>query len=101
MDFKSCNSAAQFAVPQSQNTFVIPNITPFNEFGLNMIATSHVGLTIKIFDVTQTLSFVVFNRAKPLISAFSRGRKREMIFLKPLFLSLFLERCIILKYDII
>ena len=28
MDFESCNSAAQFAIPQSQNTFVIPNATP-------------------------------------------------------------------------
>ena len=44
MDFESCNSAAQFAIPQSQNTFVIPNATPFIEFGLNMLATGHVGL---------------------------------------------------------
>ena len=62
MDFESCNSAAQFAIPQSQNSFVIPNATPFIEFGLNMLATGHVGPTIRIFDVTQPLSFVVFNR---------------------------------------
>ena len=62
MDFESCNSAAQFAIPQSQNTFVIPNATPFIEFGLNMLATGHVGPTIRIFDVTQPLSFAVFNR---------------------------------------
>ena len=62
MDFESSNSAAQFAIPQSQNTFVIPNATPFIEFGLNMLATGHVGPTIRIFDVTQPLSFAVFNR---------------------------------------
>ena len=62
MDFESCNSAAQFAIPQSQNTFVIPNATPFIEFGLNMLATGHVGPTIRIFDVPQPLSFAVFNR---------------------------------------
>ena len=62
MDFESCNSAAQFAIAQSQNSFVIPNATTFIEFALNMLATGHVGLTIKIFDVTQPLSFAVFNR---------------------------------------
>ena len=64
MDFESCNSAAQFAIPQSQNSFVIPNATPFIEFGLNMLATGHVGPTIRIFDVTQPLSFAVFNRVE-------------------------------------
>ena len=64
MDFESCNSAAQFAIPQSQNSFVIPNATPFIEFGLNMLATGHVGPTIRIFDVTQPLSFAVFNRVQ-------------------------------------
>ena len=67
MDFESCNSAAQFAIPQSQNSFVIPNATPFIEFGLNMLATGHVGPTIRIFDVTQPLSFAVFNRVLCLI----------------------------------
>ena len=62
MDFESCNSAAQFAIPQSQNTFVIPNATPFIEFGLNILATGHIGPTIRILDVTQPLSFAVFNR---------------------------------------
>ena len=62
MDFESCNSAAQFAIQQSQNTFINPNATPFIEFGLNMLATGHVGPTIRIFDVTQPLSFAVFNR---------------------------------------
>ena len=62
MDYESCNSAAQFAIPQSQNSFVIPNATPFIEFGLNMLGTGHVGPAIRIFDVTQPLSFAVFNR---------------------------------------
>ena len=62
MDFESCNSTAQFAILQSQNSFVIPNATPFIEFDLNVLATGHVGLTIRIFDVTQPLSFAVFNR---------------------------------------
>ena len=62
MDFESCNPAAQFAIQQSQNSFVIPNATPFIEFGLNMLATGHVGLRVRIFDVTQPLSFAVFNR---------------------------------------
>ena len=62
MDFESCNSTAQFAIPQSQNTSVIPNATPFTEFCLNMLDTDHVGLAIRIFDVTQPLSFAFFNR---------------------------------------
>ena len=65
MDFESCNPAAQFAIQQSQNSFVIPNATPFIEFDLNVLATGHVGLTIRIFDVTQPLSFAVFNRVQP------------------------------------
>ena len=62
MDFESRNSAAQIAIPQSQNSFAIPNATPFIEFGLNMLATRQVEPTINIFDVTQPLNFVVFNR---------------------------------------
>jgi len=62
MDYESCNSAAQFAIPQSQNSFVIPNATPFIAFGLKMLATGHVGPTIRIFDVTPPLSFADFNR---------------------------------------
>ena len=62
MDFESCNSAAQFAIPQSRNTFMIPNATPFIEFGLNMLAAGHVGPANRIFDVTQPLSFAVFNK---------------------------------------
>ena len=65
MDFENCNPAAQFAIQQSQNSFVIPNATPFIEFDLNVLATGHVGLTIRIFDVTQPLSFAVFNRVQP------------------------------------
>ena len=64
MDYESWNSAAQFTIPQSQNSCVIPNATPLIEFGLNMLATGHVGPTIRIFDVTQPLSFAGFNRGK-------------------------------------
>ena len=64
MDFESCNPAAQFAIQQSQNSFVIPNATPFIEFDLNVLATGHVGLTIRIFDVTQPSSFAVLNRVQ-------------------------------------
>ena len=64
MDFENCNSAAQFAIPQSRNTFIIPNATPFIEFGLNMLATGHVWPIIRIFDVTQPLSFAVLNKVE-------------------------------------
>ena len=50
------------AIPQSQNSFVIPNATPFIESVLNMLAACNVRPTIRIFDVTQPLSFAVFNR---------------------------------------
>ena len=66
MDFESCNSAAQVVFLQSQNSFVIPNATPFVEFGLNMLAghTGHVGPTIRFFDVKQPLNFAVFHRVQ-------------------------------------
>ena len=69
MDFESCNPAAQFAIQQSQNSFVIPNATPFIEFDLNVLATGHVGLTIRIFEVTQPLSFAVFKRVQTQLPA--------------------------------
>ena len=50
----------------------IPNATPFVEFGLNMLATGHVGPTIRIFDVTQPLSFAVFNRVDRTYLAVTR-----------------------------
>ena len=62
MDFESCKYASQFAIPQSQNTFVIPYATPIIEFGLNMLDTGNVGLTIRILNVTQPLSFAVYNK---------------------------------------
>ena len=72
MDFESCSSAAQFAIPQSQNSFAILNATPFIEFGLNMLATGHVGPTNRIFDVTQPLSFALFNRVLCEIQGFQK-----------------------------
>ena len=62
MDFERCNSAAQFAIPQSENTLVIPNTTPCIKFGLNMLATGHVGTTTRIFYIAQPLSLAVFDR---------------------------------------
>ena len=44
MNFESCKYAAQFAIPQSQNTSVTPDATPFIDFGLNMLATVEVGI---------------------------------------------------------
>ena len=63
MDFESCNSAAQFAIQQSQNTFINPNATPFIEFGLNMLATGHVEPTARISDVMQ-LNFAFIDRVQ-------------------------------------
>ena len=57
MDRENCNSAAQFSIPQSKNTFVIQNATPFIHVGLNMHAKGHAKLTITILDVTQPLTF--------------------------------------------
>ena len=65
MNFESCKYAAQFAIPQSQNTSVTPDATPFIDFGLNMLAIGRVELTIWISVVTQTLNFPVFNRVPP------------------------------------
>ena len=64
MDRENCNSAAHFSIPQSKNTFVIQNATPFIHVGLNMHAKRHAKLTITILDVTQPLNFPVFNRVK-------------------------------------
>ena len=87
MDFESCNPAAQFAIQQSQNSFVIPNATPFIEFDLNVLATGHVGLTIRIFDVTQPLSFAVFNRVRPYIIPMHLPHTLDPTLDPPLFIS--------------
>ena len=79
MAFESCNSAAQFAIQQSQNTFINPNATPFIEFGLNMLATGHVGPTIRIFDVTQPLSFAVFNRVSAWLRMTPKRKHCEIV----------------------
>ena len=64
MDRENCNSVAQLSIPQSKNTFVIQNATPFIHVGLNMHAKRHAKLTITILDVTQPLNFPVFNRVQ-------------------------------------
>ena len=53
MDFENFESAAQFTFLQPQNTFLVSNATPLIDSSLNTLATGHVGLTIRIFVVTQ------------------------------------------------
>ena len=62
MDFENSKYAAQFPFPQPQNSSLAPNATPSIDFSLNMLATGRVGPTIRIFVVTQPLSFPSFNR---------------------------------------
>ena len=62
MGFENCKKAAQFPFKQPQNTSLVPNATPFIDFGLNMLATGRVELTIRISFVTKPLNFPVFNR---------------------------------------
>ena len=62
MGFENCKNAAQFPFMQPKNTSLVPNTTPFIDFGLNMLATGHAELTIRISVVTQPLNFPVFNR---------------------------------------
>ena len=65
MDFENPKSAAEIPFLQPQNTFLVSNATPLIDLSLNMLATGHVGLTIRIFVVTQPLNFPVFNRVRP------------------------------------
>ena len=64
MDFESCNPAAQFAIQQSQNSFVIPNATHFIEFDLNVLATGHVDCKADNPDFCchATFKLFIFNR---------------------------------------
>ena len=55
MDIENCKYAAP-------NAYVVPNATPFIDFGLNMLATGRVEPTIRIYVVTQPLNFTVFDR---------------------------------------
>ena len=48
IDRENSKHAAQFLNLQYQNAFVIQNETPLIHFGLNMHATGHAKLTIKI-----------------------------------------------------
>ena len=64
MDSENPDSAAQFPFPQPQNTFLVSNATPLIDFSLNMLATGHVGPTIRISVVTQPLNSPFFNRVE-------------------------------------
>ena len=41
---------------------LVPNATPFIDFGLNLLATGRVELTIRISVVLRPLNFLFFNR---------------------------------------
>ena len=56
MDFENWKYAAQFSFTQAQNILLVPNATPFIDFGLNVLATGHE-LTIRIYVVMQPLNF--------------------------------------------
>ena len=64
MGFVNCNNAAQFPFMQPQNTSLVPNTTPFIDFGLNLLATGRVEQTIRISVVVSTVNFSFFNRVQ-------------------------------------
>ena len=64
MGFENCKNAAQFPFMQPRNTSLVPNTTPFIDFGLNLLATERVGRTIRISVVMRPLNFSFFNRVE-------------------------------------
>ena len=70
MDFENCKCAAQFPFAQPQNAPVvpIPNTTPFIDFGLIVLATGHIELTIRISVVMQPFNFLFLIGCKVQIS---------------------------------
>ena len=60
-DFVNCKNAAQFPFMQPKNTSLVPNTTPFIDFGLNLLATGRIEPTIRISVVMQPLNFSFFN----------------------------------------
>ena len=62
MGLVNCNNAAQFPFMQPKNTSLVPNTTPFIDFGLNLLATGRIEPTIRISVVIRPLDFFVFNR---------------------------------------
>ena len=70
MDFENCKCAAQFPFAQPQNASVvpIPNAAPLIDFGLNVLATGHIELTIQISFVMQPFNFSFLIGCKVQIS---------------------------------
>ena len=64
MGFENCKNAAQFPFMQPKNTSLVPNTTPFIDFGLNLLATGRIEPTIRISVVMRPLNFSFFNRVK-------------------------------------
>ena len=64
MGFVNCKNAAQFPFMQPKNTSLVPNTTPFIDFGLNLLATGCVEQTIRISVVMSPVNFSFFNRVK-------------------------------------
>ena len=58
--FENHKNAAQFPFMQPKNTCLVPNTTPFIDFGLNLLATGHVEPTIRISVVMRHLNFSFF-----------------------------------------
>ena len=65
MDFENCKNAAQFPFMQPKNTSLVPNTTPFIDFGLDLLATGRIEPTIRTSVVTRPLNFSFFNRVQP------------------------------------
>ena len=62
MGFVNCKNAAQFPFMQPKNTSLVPNTTPFIDFGLNLLATGRIEHTIRITVVMSPVDFSFFNR---------------------------------------
>ena len=75
MGFVNCKNAAQFPFMQPKNTSLVPNTTPFIDFGLNLLATGRVEQTIRISVVMSPVNFSFFNRVRYKVSVL-----REKIF---------------------
>ena len=58
MDFENCKNAAQFPFMQPKKTSLVPNTTPFIDFGLNLLATGRVEQT----GCHESCELFVFNR---------------------------------------
>ena len=68
MGLENSKNAAQFPFMQPQNTSLVPNTTPFIDFGLIVLATGHIELTIRISVVMQPFNFLFLIGCKVQIS---------------------------------